>query len=172
VLTFHHIPSAILYGIKLNVQFQELATSKMAMAQKEFDFEQLHLSYILLEKSTCLLKLENAKLRAQIDEFKGLPPDIRKLELNGAEEMLFQDDANAFDFEIAPDVELETDMMLNTADLIAKENGGNLNSSPTIPGTDLIRTGFKNLLSLVPSGGVKYNEASSCDYQSACEAPD
>jgi hypothetical protein len=71
---------------------QELALSKLEIAQKDFSFQELHLVYLRLEKQVCEMKLENAKLRSQLDEFKGLPRDVRKVELNGIEDSLFDDD--------------------------------------------------------------------------------
>ena len=70
---------------------KELALSKMMAAQVDFDFEQLHLKYLQLEKTVCKLKLDNARLQAQLDEFYKKPRDVRELDLNDVEISLFGD---------------------------------------------------------------------------------
>ena len=83
-------------------------TTKLDFAQTEFDFQKLQCSYLQIEKTTCALKLENAKLRTQLDEFKGLPQDVRTMDLNGIEESLFEnDEVESYSFEGVQDFSIE-----------------------------------------------------------------
>ena len=70
---------------------QELAIAKLDVAQRDFQFEELHLKYLKLEKAVVDYKFENAKLRAELDEFKRVR-DVRTVDLNGIEDSLFDND--------------------------------------------------------------------------------
>ena len=134
------------------------------MAQRDFEYEQLQLKYIQLEKTTCQLKLENAKLRVQIDSFKGLPPDVRKIDLNGAEDILFQEEASA-DGRHVHMVQSKEHVLENQSVLMdAADAAISLSTAnPAIPSADMLLNGIKKLL--VPSNNVKYDEAGRFDFQ-------
>jgi hypothetical protein len=70
---------------------QELAKTKMELASSNFELEELQLKYIKLEKDMCKLKLDKAQVQTELDTFRSLPRDVRKIELNGMEETLFDE---------------------------------------------------------------------------------
>ena len=77
---------------------QELAVAKLDVAQRDFQFEELHLKYLKLEKAVVDYKYENAKLRAELDEYKRVR-DVRTIDLNGMEDSLFENDNDDSDEE-------------------------------------------------------------------------
>ena len=53
----------------------------------------MQLKYLKLEKAVVDYKFENAKLRAELDDYKRVR-DVRTIDLNGMEDSLFQNDHN------------------------------------------------------------------------------
>ena len=69
----------------------------MELASSNFELEELQLKYIKLEKDMCKLKLDKAQVQTELDTFRSLPRDVRKIELNGMEETLFIDETYSID---------------------------------------------------------------------------
>ena len=92
---------------------RELAVAKLDVAQRDFQFEELHFKYLKLEKAVVDYKFENAKLRAELDEFKRVR-DVRTIDLNGMEECLFDNDDDSCDREeYSEDCEEDEDIREN-----------------------------------------------------------
>lgn len=143
------------------------------MAQRDFEYEQLQLKYIQLEKTTCQLKLENAKLRVQIDSYKGLPPDVRKIDLNGVEDILFQEEEEVSGDDIHAHIHAHINMHAQSEEHVIENQSVLMDaadaaislsaSNPAMPSADMLLNGIKQFL--VPSNNVKYDEAGRFDFQ-------
>ena len=81
---------------------KELAVAKLDVAQRDFQFEELHFKYLKLEKAVVDYKFENATLRAELDEYKRVR-DVRKIDLNGMEDSLFENDVSEEEYEEGKD---------------------------------------------------------------------